>query len=63
MRRVALARLERLAGLYRAQLLVEAPRRADLQAFLSDWLPAVAMLARARRPQVRWQIEVDPQQI
>jgi primosomal protein N' (replication factor Y) len=55
--------LERLAGLYRAQLLVEAPRRADLQAFLSDWLPAVAMLARARRPQVRWQIEVDPQQI
>jgi len=55
--------LERLAGLHRAQLLVEAPRRADLQAFLSDWLPAVAMLARARRPQVRWQIEVDPQQI
>jgi len=41
----------------------QAPRRADLQAFLSDWLPAVAMLARARRPQVRWQIEVDPQQI
>jgi primosomal protein N' (replication factor Y) (superfamily II helicase) len=55
--------LERLAGQHRAQLLAEAARRADLQAFLSAWLPEVARLARAQRPQVRWQIEVDPQQI
>jgi len=53
--------LARLAGVYRAQMLVEAPRRSQLQAFLRNWL---ARLRDGEAPQrVRWQIEVDPQEI
>jgi primosomal protein N' (replication factor Y) len=55
--------LERLAGLHRAQLLVECRQRSALQAFLAAWLPQVARLAIEHKPRVRWQIEVDPQQI
>jgi primosomal protein N' (replication factor Y) len=51
--------LQKLAGVERAQLLVEADRRAPLQAFLRSWLAAL----RTRRSRVRWQIEVDPQEI
>jgi primosomal protein N' (replication factor Y) len=51
--------MQRLAGSERAQLLVEADRRSALQPFLRTWLAAL----RARRSRVRWQIEVDPQQI
>jgi primosomal protein N' (replication factor Y) (superfamily II helicase) len=51
--------LQRVAGVDRAQLLVEADRRSELQAFLRTWLTAL----RARRSAVRWQIEVDPQEI
>jgi primosomal protein N' (replication factor Y) len=40
-------------------LLVEADRRSALQPFLRAWLATL----RARRAPVRWQIEVDPQQI
>jgi primosomal protein N' (replication factor Y) len=55
--------LARLAGVFRAQMLIEAPRRSLLQSFLRDWL---AGLRRAETPaggRVRWQIEVDPQEI
>jgi primosomal protein N' (replication factor Y) len=55
--------LERLAGMHRAQLLVESRQRAALQAFLVGWLAQVARIATEHRPRVRWQIEVDPQQI
>lgn len=55
--------LAKLAGVHRAQLLVESPQRTRLQAWLRDWLPQVRDLAHAARPRVRWQIEVDPQQI
>ncbi|MCA3217000.1 MAG: primosomal protein N' [Burkholderiales bacterium] len=55
--------LERLAGMHRAQLLVESRQRAALQAFLVGWLAQVARIAAEHRPRVRWQIEVDPQQI
>jgi primosomal protein N' (replication factor Y) len=55
--------LERLAGLHRAQLLIECRQRSALQAFLAAWLPQVARLANEHKPRVRWQIEVDPQQI
>jgi primosomal protein N' (replication factor Y) len=51
--------LQRLAGVERAQLLVEADRRAPLQTFLRTWLAAL----RAQRSRVRWQVEVDPQEI
>jgi primosomal protein N' (replication factor Y) len=51
--------MARLAGRERAQLLLEAPARAPLHAFLRDWLPAVAGLKGA----VRWQIEIDPLEI
>jgi len=55
--------LAKLAGVHRAQLLVESPQRARLQAWLRDWLAAVRVAAKAARPRVRWQIEVDPLQI
>ncbi|MGZ8272754.1 MAG: primosomal protein N' [Burkholderiaceae bacterium] len=51
--------LQRLAGVERAQLLVEADRRAPLQAFLRTWLEGL----RALRSRVRWHVEVDPQEI
>ena len=43
----------------RAQLLIEADRRASLQEFLRTWLARL----RAAHTRVRWQIEVDPQEI
>ena len=52
------APMERLAGRTRAQLLLRADRRADLQRALSGWVPALAELPAARR--VRWSIDVDP---
>ena len=51
--------LQRLAGAERAQLLIEADRRAPLQALLRSWLGDL----RTRRTRVRWQIEVDPLEI
>jgi primosomal protein N' (replication factor Y) len=53
--------LARLAAESRGQLLVEAPRRADLHAFLDAWLPLLR--AQGSRGVLRWGIEVDPQAI
>ncbi len=50
------ASLARLAGVHRLQLLVEAPRRAVLHAFLARWREAL----QALRGGVRWAIDVDP---
>ena len=55
--------LARLAGVFRAQMLVEAPRRGQLQAFLRDWLARLRERDAPAGPRVRWQIEVDPQEI
>jgi primosomal protein N' (replication factor Y) len=55
--------LARLAGVFRAQLLAEAPRRSALQAFLRAWLARLRDGEPAPGPRVRWQIEVDPQAI
>lgn len=52
------APMERRAGRYRAQLLLQADRRADLHRLLAAWLPMVADLTEARR--VRWSLDVDP---
>jgi len=55
--------LVKLAGVHRAQLLVESSQRGRLQQWLRGWLPEVRALAQTDKPRVRWQIEVDPQHI
>lgn len=50
--------MERRAGRYRAQLLVQSPRRGLLHAFLAAWLSALEQEPRARH--VRWSLDVDP---
>lgn len=52
------APMEKRAGRFRAQLLVQCPQREPLQAFLRRFAPALAQLAEARR--VRWSLDVDP---
>jgi primosomal protein N' (replication factor Y) len=49
--------MERRAGRFRAQLLLQAPTHSPLQRFMSAWLPVIAALPEARR--VRWSIDVD----
>ena len=55
------ALMERRAGRYRAQLLVESAGRPALQRFLDEWLTEVEGLPGARR--VRWSLDVDPIEI
>ena len=55
------APMERRAGRYRAQLLLQSARRDMLQALLRDWVPRLAALKEARR--VRWSLDVDPLEI
>jgi primosomal protein N' (replication factor Y) len=55
------APMERRAGRYRAQLLLESPGRAELHALLGAWLPELDVLPSARR--VRWSLDVDPQEM
>jgi primosomal protein N' (replication factor Y) len=52
------APMERRAGRYRAQLLVQTAQRAALQRLLTAWIPCLDSLKAARR--VRWSIDVDP---
>jgi len=54
----ATAPMERRAGMYRAQLLMQAPTHSPLQRLLARWLPAVEELPEARK--VRWSLDVDP---
>lgn len=53
------APMERRAGRYRAQLLVQAPARAPLHNLLSRLIPGLTELPGSRR--VRWSVDVDPQ--
>jgi len=53
--------MERRAGRYRAQLLVQAAQRADLHRLLDGWLPALAQLPSGRK--VRWSVDVDPMEM
>lgn len=46
----------RIGGMERAQLLVEAGSRAEMQPFLRAWMASL----RAMKTGVRWHIEVDP---
>ena len=50
--------MERRAGRYRAQLLVQASKRAPLHALLGPWLDRLVELKAAKR--VRWSLDVDP---
>ncbi|HEX7029326.1 MAG TPA: primosomal protein N' [Gammaproteobacteria bacterium] len=52
------APMERRAGRYRAQLLLKAKERAELQRLLADWVPQLESLPEARK--VRWSVDVDP---
>lgn len=53
------APMEKRAGRYRAQLLVQASDRQTLQHFLNAWLVELEGLKSTRK--VRWSIDVDPQ--
>ena len=53
--------MERRAGRYRAQLLVDAESRVAMQRFLPGWITELEALASARR--VRWSVDVDPQEM
>lgn len=53
------APMERRAGRYRAQLLIQAEDRQSLQNFLSPWLLQLENLKSGRK--VRWSVDVDPQ--
>jgi primosomal protein N' (replication factor Y) len=55
------APMERRAGRYRAQLLVQSCDRQTLQRFLPGWLTRIEALPAARR--VRWSLDVDPQEM
>lgn len=48
-------------GYYRAQLLLQAPQRAQLQALLHKIIPAVT--GNKINQQVRWTVDVDPQEM
>ncbi|MDR9432595.1 MAG: primosomal protein N' [Spiribacter sp.] len=52
------APMERRAGRYRAQIMLQADDRAPLQNLLRHWLPLIQGLPQARK--VRWSIDVDP---
>lgn len=50
--------MERRAGRSRAQLLLQAHRRAPLQQLLAQTVPTLGELPSARN--VRWSVDVDP---
>jgi primosomal protein N' (replication factor Y) len=52
------APMERLAGRYRAQLLLQSASRSALQQTLAAAVPALDRLPEARK--VRWSVDVDP---
>ena len=51
--------MERRAGRYRMQVLVQAKLRGDLHRFLDHWVGWLGQLKTARK--VRWSVDVDPQ--
>lgn len=52
------APMERRGGRYRAQLVLQANRRKDLQRLLKNWVQRLGKLKGARK--VRWSVDVDP---
>lgn len=54
------APMEKRAGWYRAQLLLQSSQRDVLHRLLSRWLPTLQPLAGSK---VRWSLDVDPQDL
>lgn len=52
------APMERRAGRYRYQVMLQSAQRKDLHQLLSWWVPQLPQLSSARK--VRWSIDVDP---
>ncbi len=52
------APMEKRAGRFRAQLMLQADERSILQNLLEEWVPQLQKLREAR--QVRWSLDVDP---
>ncbi len=52
------APMEKRAGKYRGQLLLQATLRRDLQSLLRAWVPLLDSIASAKR--TRWSLDVDP---
>jgi len=50
--------MEKRAGRYRAQLLVQAPTRKPLHAFLNSWRSSIETTRQSRK--VRWSLDIDP---
>jgi len=57
----AAAPMERRAGRYRGQLLIQAGTRGQMQRFLGEWRPALDRLKSARK--ARWSVDVDPTEL
>jgi len=55
------APMERRAGRFRAQLLVQAEQRQTLHGFLDRWVAQLEEMKEGR--QVRWSLDVDPQDL
>jgi len=55
------ALMERRAGKYRMQLLLQAPQRSPLAQLLLRLLPEIEALPSVRK--VRWSLDVDPQEL
>ncbi len=55
------APMQKRAGRYRSQLLLQAANRNLLQQFLGDFVPTLSTLSDAGR--VRWSVDVDPQDL
>lgn len=53
--------MERKAGRYRAQLLLQASKRSELHQQLKVLLPAIEKLPEIRK--VRWHLDIDPQEV
>jgi len=53
------APMEKRAGRYRFQLIIQAEKRQTIKKFLSPWIESIDQLPEARK--VRWSIDVDPQ--
>jgi len=53
------APIEKKAGNFRMQLLLQMPDRRHLRNLLDTWVPALESLASGRK--VRWSLDVDPQ--
>jgi len=50
--------MEKRSGRYRAQLLIQAGNRGELQPFIANWREAISKLREGRR--CRWSLDIDP---